>query len=71
MAKILFLDRFGELNYMDVTSAYVSSFQKQTRLVVGSNGWDMPREDAEGLVRKLAGLEQDDLLDLTYLGNAQ
>ncbi len=71
MAKILFLDRFGELNYMDVTSAYVSSFQKQTRLVVGCNGWDMPREDAEGLVRKLAGLEQDDLLDLTYLGNAQ
>lgn len=71
MAKILFLDRFGELNYMDVTSAYVSSFQKQTRLVVGSNGWDMPREDAEGLVCKLAGLEQDDLLDLTYLGNAQ
>ena len=71
MTKILFLDRFGQLNYTDVTGAYVSVFQEQTRLVIGTNGWDMPREDAEALVKKLACSKQDELLDLTHLGSAQ
>lgn len=71
MTKILFLDRFGELNYTDVTSAYVSAFQEQTRLVCGTVGWDMPRAEAEALVKKLALQAPNELLDLTYLGNAQ
>lgn len=70
MTKILFLDRFGELNYQDVTSAYISSFQQVTRLVCGTNGWDMPREQAEALVRKIASAGADELIDLTGLGAA-
>lgn len=71
MCKILFLDRFGELNYMDVTGAYLSKFQEVTRLVIGTQGWDMPREDAENYVRRLAEADADELLDLTCLGPAQ
>lgn len=68
MAKILFLDRFGELNFTEVTQAYVSCFQETTRLVIGTNGWDMPREAAESWVWKLAKADRDELLDLRELG---
>lgn len=71
MTKILFLDRFGELNYQDLTAAYISSFQKVTRLVCGSNGWDMPRAQAEALVRRLAAAGAEEVIDLTELGPAE
>lgn len=70
MTKILFLDRFGELNYLDITGAYLSKFQDITRLVIGTQGWDMPREKAEALIRRLANADCDDLIDLTCLGPA-
>lgn len=72
MAKILFLDRWGELNYADVTFAYVSCCDASTRLVCGSCiGWDMPRQEAEALVRRIASAKSDDLIDLTGLGKTQ
>jgi hypothetical protein len=71
MTKILFLDRFGEINYQDVSGAYVSSFQEVTRFVCGTVGWDMPREKAEALVRMLAAGDRNELIDLTGLGNAE
>lgn len=71
MTKILYIDRFGELNYQDVTTAYLSNYQDTCRLVIGTMGWDMPREDAECYVRMLANGKQDDLIDLTGLGKAQ
>lgn len=71
MTKILFFDRFGELNYADVSSAYVSCFQEVTRLVCGGHGWDLPREQAEDYVRQIANAPSDTLLDLTGLGPEQ
>lgn len=71
MTKILYIDRFGELNYQDVNTAYLSNYQNTARLVIGTMGWDMPREDAERYVRILANGKQDDLIDLTNLGPAQ
>lgn len=71
MTKILYIDRFGELNYQDVTTAYLSNYQDTTRLVIGTMGWDMPREDAENWIMKLANGKQDDLIDLRELGRAQ
>lgn len=71
MTKILYIDRFGELNYQDVTTAYLSNYQNTARLVIGTMGWDMPREDAERYVRQLANGKQDELIDLTCLGPAQ
>ena len=70
MPRVLFLDRFGELNYMDAAQAYVSCFQEQTRLVIGTNGWDLPRAEAEDWVLKIAAAKPDTLLDLRILGSA-
>lgn len=72
MTRILFIDRFNELNYADVTFAYVSCFQDTTRLVCGSSiGWDMPRQDAEHYVELIARAKPDEVLDLRSLGKTQ
>ena len=71
MTKILYIDRFGELNYQDVTTAYLSNYQDTTRLVIGTMGWDMPRKDAERWIMTLANGKQDELIDLRSLGRAQ